>query len=94
MKLLGIINFILLMHLFRVVCIPSISPCLWFNLLIYIGVIGAQNATLTFMVGAEPDAFKSVQPILSNMGKSVVHVGPNGSGVAAKICNNLLAAIR
>ncbi len=46
------------------------------------------------MVGAEPNDFKSVQPILSNMGKSVVHVGPNGSGVAAKICNNLLAAIR
>jgi 3-hydroxyisobutyrate dehydrogenase len=46
------------------------------------------------MVGAEFDDFKSVQPILANMGKSIVHVGSNGSGVSAKICNNLLAAIR
>lgn len=57
-------------------------------------MIGAQNGTLTFMVGAEPEDFKSVASILANMGKNVVHVGPNGSGLSAKICNNLLAAIR
>jgi 3-hydroxyisobutyrate dehydrogenase-like beta-hydroxyacid dehydrogenase len=28
------------------------------------------------------------------MGKNVIHVGPNGNGLSAKICNNLLAAIR
>lgn len=58
------------------------------------GVIGAERRTLTFMVGGESDDFKSVEPILAKMGKSVVHVGPNGSGLSAKICNNLLAAIR
>jgi 3-hydroxyisobutyrate dehydrogenase-like beta-hydroxyacid dehydrogenase len=46
------------------------------------------------MVGGESDDFKSVEPILAKMGKSIVHVGPNGSGLSAKICNNLLVAIR
>ncbi len=61
---------------------------------IHTGVIGAQNGTLTFMVGGESDDFISVEPILAKMGKSIVHVGPNGSGLSAKICNNLLVAIR
>jgi len=57
------------------------------------GVMGAEKGTLTFMVGAESDDFKSVEPILANMGKCIMHIGSNGSGVAAKICNNLLVAI-
>jgi 3-hydroxyisobutyrate dehydrogenase len=82
------------MHLFPVVRIALMFDHLWIDRFILIGVIGAQNGTLTFMVGAEFDDFKSVQPILANMGKSIIHVGSNGSGVSAKICNNLLAAIR
>ena len=64
------------------------------NLFSRTGVIGAQKGTLTFMVGGESNYFQSVQPILAQMGKNVIHVGPNGSGLAAKISNNLLAAIR
>ena len=59
-----------------------------------IGVTGAQKGTLTFKVGAGLDDFKSVEPILAKMGKNIVHAGPNGSGLSAKICNNLLTAIR
>jgi len=72
----------------------SYCTYLLFNRFILIGVIGAQKGTLTFMVGAELNDFKSVESILAKMGKNVVHAGPNGSGLAAKICNNLLAAIR
>ncbi|UJR32657.1 hypothetical protein I4U23_020117 [Adineta vaga] len=57
------------------------------------GVVGAQKGTLTFMVGGEEDDFKCVESILSQMGKNIVHTGPNGSGLVAKICNNLLSAI-
>ena len=46
------------------------------------------------MVGAQPEDFKTAEPILSKMGKNIIHVGANGSGLAAKICNNLLLAIR
>ena len=46
------------------------------------------------MVGAQADDFKKVEPILSKMGKNIVHAGSNGSGLIAKICNNLLLGIR
>ena len=88
-------KFILLMHLFPVVSIKynSSTKLLW-NFIILKGVIGAEKGTLTFMVGAELKNFQTIEPILSKMGKNIVHVGLNGSGLAAKICNNLLAAIR
>ena len=55
------------------------------------GAIGAANAgTLTFMVGGSDDAFARAQPILSSMGKAVIHAGANGTGQAAKIANNML----
>jgi 3-hydroxyisobutyrate dehydrogenase-like beta-hydroxyacid dehydrogenase len=82
------------MHLFQVVSITSILHNLFFNFFILIGVIGAEKGTLTFMVGGELNDFKSVEPILAKMGKSVIYVGLNGSGLSAKICNNLLVAIR
>ena len=55
------------------------------------GGIGAANAgTLTFMVGGTDPAFARAQPILSAMGKAVIHAGGNGTGQAAKIANNML----
>ncbi|CAF2850860.1 unnamed protein product [Rotaria sp. Silwood2] len=56
--------------------------------------IGAQKGTLTFMVAGQPNDLIAVEPILGKMGKSIVHAGANGSGLAAKIFNNLLAVIR
>jgi 3-hydroxyisobutyrate dehydrogenase len=57
------------------------------------GIAGAQGATLTFMVGGEEAAFARAQPILSTMGKAVVHAGGAGNGQAAKICNNLILGV-
>jgi 3-hydroxyisobutyrate dehydrogenase len=54
------------------------------------GVAGAIAATLTFMVGGTDRGFTMAQPILSAMGKAVIHAGPAGTGQAAKICNNML----
>jgi 3-hydroxyisobutyrate dehydrogenase len=54
------------------------------------GVVGAEAGTLTFMVGALPEDFEAVKPILDVMGKRVVHCGEHGAGQAAKICNNLI----
>lgn len=58
------------------------------------GITGAQKGTLTFMVGGQPNDFKVIEPILNKMGKNIVHAGLNGSGLSAKIANNLLLAIR
>ena len=58
------------------------------------GVKGAENATLTFMVGARTkEDFASVKPILECMGKNIVHTGDIGTGLAAKICNNMMLGI-
>lgn len=57
------------------------------------GVAAAQAGTLTFMVGGTANAFDRAQPILSAMGKAVIHAGEAGAGQAAKICNNMLLAI-
>ena len=57
------------------------------------GVGVAEGATLTLMVGGTKDAFAKGQPILSGVGKKVVHCGDPGAGQSAKICNNMMLAI-
>lgn len=57
------------------------------------GVAAANAGTLTFMVGGDKAAFERARPILSAMGKAVIHAGGPGAGQAAKICNNMLLAI-
>jgi 3-hydroxyisobutyrate dehydrogenase len=57
------------------------------------GVGGAQAGTLTFMVGGPDAAFEQAEPLLSAMGKNVVHAGAAGAGQAAKICNNMILGI-
>lgn len=57
------------------------------------GVMGAQNATLTFMVGGTPEEFEKVKDFLGGMGRKITHCGTYGMGEAAKICNNMMLAI-
>jgi 3-hydroxyisobutyrate dehydrogenase len=54
------------------------------------GIAAANAGTLTFMVGGTDTAFARAEPILSDMGKAVIHAGASGAGQAAKICNNML----
>ena len=54
------------------------------------GIAAANGGTLTFMVGGSAEAFAKAEPILSAMGKAVIHAGASGAGQAAKICNNMI----
>jgi 3-hydroxyisobutyrate dehydrogenase len=54
------------------------------------GIAAANGGTLTFMVGGPDQAFARAEPILSAMGKAVIHAGTSGAGQAAKICNNMI----
>lgn len=54
------------------------------------GIVAAAGGTLTFMVGGSAEAFARAEPVLSAMGKAVIHAGANGAGQAAKICNNMI----
>lgn len=57
------------------------------------GQMGAEAGTLTFMCGGNAATFAKARPILEGMGKTIVHAGGPGNGQAAKICNNMMAAI-
>lgn len=57
------------------------------------GTVGAQNATLTFMVGGTEEGFAKAQPILQAMGKNIVYCGGHGNGQVAKVANNMLLGI-
>jgi 3-hydroxyisobutyrate dehydrogenase len=60
------------------------------------GVVGAQAATLTFMLGASSQSGQLVQrvrPILELMGSRVLHMGEQGTGLSGKLANNYLLAI-
>ena len=56
------------------------------------GVMGAEGATLTFMVGGDAGAFARAEPLFRQMGRAAIHCGGAGAGQAAKACNNMMLA--
>jgi 3-hydroxyisobutyrate dehydrogenase len=52
----------------------------------------AQDATLTIMVGGEPEDYARALPVLQAMGELVTHVGELGQGEMLKLINNALGA--
>jgi 2-hydroxy-3-oxopropionate reductase len=57
------------------------------------GEIGAKNAALTIMCGAEPAVFERVRPLFELMGKNITHVGSVGDGQVAKVANQIIVAL-
>jgi 3-hydroxyisobutyrate dehydrogenase len=57
------------------------------------GDIGAQQGTLTIMVGGDRTDFDRVLPSFETIGKKIVHCGVVGSGQAIKLCNQVLCGI-
>lgn len=56
------------------------------------GDIGAQQGTLTIMVGGPEGALEKARPILEAFGKRITHVGENGAGQIAKAANQIMVA--
>ncbi|MEP2782088.1 MAG: NAD(P)-dependent oxidoreductase [Pseudoruegeria sp.] len=56
------------------------------------GPLGARSGTMTMVLGGGKDAIDKILPVLTDLTAKIVHVGPSGSGHAAKIANNLLCA--
>jgi 2-hydroxy-3-oxopropionate reductase len=54
------------------------------------GQVGAENATLSIMVGGEPKVFEQIKPYFELMGKNIVHVGGNGDGQTCKVANQIV----
>ncbi len=56
------------------------------------GQAGAVNAALSIMVGGDADDFAAAESLFDKVGKTVVHVGPNGAGQTVKAANQLIVA--
>jgi 3-hydroxyisobutyrate dehydrogenase-like beta-hydroxyacid dehydrogenase len=52
----------------------------------------AEEGSLTIMAGGPEDQFARAQPLLSAMGRLILHVGVLGQGQMLKLINNALAA--
>lgn len=57
------------------------------------GDVGAQNATLSIMVGGDADVLALVEPTFLKIGSTVRLLGPLGSGELAKACNQIVVAV-
>jgi len=57
------------------------------------GQVGAENATLSIMVGGPPDVFEQIKPYFDLMGKNIVHVGGTGDGQTCKVANQIVVAL-
>lgn len=57
------------------------------------GQLGAQNATLSIMVGGKKEVFEKAKPFFELMGQNIVHVGPNGDGQTCKVANQIVVAL-
>ncbi len=56
------------------------------------GQSGAQNGTLTVMVGGDTDAFITAEPVIGHFAKMVKHIGPSGAGQLTKMVNQICIA--
>jgi 3-hydroxyisobutyrate dehydrogenase len=57
------------------------------------GQIGAENATLSIMVGGSESDLEEARPILETVGKTITHCGPIGAGQSVKLCNQICGAM-
>ncbi len=56
------------------------------------GQMGAENGTLSIMVGGSDAEFERAKPILENMGKNIVHIGEAGAGQITKAANQIVCS--
>ncbi|WP_181141454.1 MULTISPECIES: 3-hydroxyisobutyrate dehydrogenase [Xanthomonas] len=57
------------------------------------GTAGAAAGSLTFIVGGAAQVLERARPVLQAMGKNIFHVGDNGAGQVAKLCNNMALGV-
>ncbi|MEL6529855.1 MAG: NAD(P)-dependent oxidoreductase [Pseudomonadota bacterium] len=56
------------------------------------GQAGAENGQLAVMCGGPDEAIARAEPVMQCYAKSIVHVGPTGSGQIAKMANQMCIA--
>ncbi len=57
------------------------------------GTVGAENGTLSIMVGGDKKVYDEVTPILTVLGSQLFHTGKVGSGTTIKLINQYLVGV-
>lgn len=57
------------------------------------GQVGAEQATLSIMVGGTEAAFARALPLFQLMGKNIVRIGETGAGQMTKVCNQMIVGM-
>ncbi len=57
------------------------------------GDVGAQQGTLSIMVGGGEEDFERAKPLFEVMGQAVTHVGETGAGQTTKAANQIVVAL-
>ena len=57
------------------------------------GDTGAEEGSLSIMVGGTEEDFDRAKPLFEVMGETVVHVGGHGAGQTVKACNQIVVAL-
>lgn len=65
----------------------------WLDAPVSGGEMGAKTASLTIMVGGQPDSFARALPLFQLMGNNITHVGPAGCGQTTKVANQIIVAL-
>ena len=58
------------------------------------GRSGAENGTLTLLVGAEQATLADGRPVMEAYSQKIIHFGPPGAGTAYKLVVNLMVAVQ
>ncbi len=56
------------------------------------GAVGAQNKTLVIMAGGRAEDIQRIEPIVLATAQRITHMGPQGSGQATKVVNQMIIA--
>ena len=56
--------------------------------------VQAESGELKFLVGGSAATLEKARPVFAPMSRSIVHVGPTGSGALLKLINNFLCGVQ
>jgi 3-hydroxyisobutyrate dehydrogenase len=54
----------------------------------------AASGELSFLIGGSDAALATAQPVLSVLGREIIHLGPTGSGALMKLINNFMCGVQ
>ncbi|MBD3288289.1 2-hydroxy-3-oxopropionate reductase [candidate division KSB1 bacterium] len=57
------------------------------------GYMGAENGTLSIMIGGDRTAFDRAFPVFQTLGKNIVYMGETGAGQVTKTCNQIIVGV-